>query len=99
LRGEIISLNCCKWLQINRAFFQVVTEFDCLVESTSPSFVPAEAMIEGDAIVVRCAEVTAPTAARYAWAGYPEGCNFYNGAGLPAAPFRMSADRNNPGTR
>jgi hypothetical protein len=23
--GEIILLNCCKWLQINRTFFQVVT--------------------------------------------------------------------------
>jgi len=22
---EIILLNCCKWLQINRTFFQVVT--------------------------------------------------------------------------
>ena len=26
LGGEIISLNCCKWLQINRPFFQVVTD-------------------------------------------------------------------------
>ena len=26
LAGEIISLNCCKWLQINRAFFQAVTD-------------------------------------------------------------------------
>lgn len=69
------------------------------VAGADGKFVPAEAMIEGDAVVVRCAEVTAPTTARYAWAGYPEGCNFYNGAGLPAAPFRMSADRNNPGTR
>jgi hypothetical protein len=25
LGGEIISLNCCKWLQINRPFFQAVT--------------------------------------------------------------------------
>jgi hypothetical protein len=24
--GEIISLNCCKWLQINRPFFQAVTD-------------------------------------------------------------------------
>jgi sialate O-acetylesterase len=39
---------------------------------------------------MRSSEVTAPTAARYAWAGYPDGCNLYNGAGLPAAPFRIS---------
>jgi len=25
---------------------------------------------------------------RYAWAANPEGCNLYNGAGLPAAAFR-----------
>ena len=25
LGGEIISLNCCKWLQIKRAFYQVGT--------------------------------------------------------------------------
>ena len=25
LGNEIISLNCCKWLQINRTFFQAVT--------------------------------------------------------------------------
>jgi hypothetical protein len=25
LGGEIILPNCCKWLQINRTFFQVVT--------------------------------------------------------------------------
>jgi hypothetical protein len=29
LGGEIISLNCCKMLQINRAFFQVVTHQGC----------------------------------------------------------------------
>jgi hypothetical protein len=25
LRGEIISLNCCKWLQINRTFFRLLS--------------------------------------------------------------------------
>jgi hypothetical protein len=24
LEGEIISLNCCKWLQINRLFFRLL---------------------------------------------------------------------------
>jgi hypothetical protein len=27
-------------------------------------------------------------AVRYAWDNYPEGCNLYNSAGLPAALFR-----------
>jgi sialate O-acetylesterase len=25
---------------------------------------------------------------RYAWDNYPDGCNLYNAAGLPASPFR-----------
>jgi hypothetical protein len=27
--GEIISLNCCKWLQINSTFFQAITHQGC----------------------------------------------------------------------
>lgn len=52
------------------------------------TYVPAEATIEGDTVVVRTAGVTAPVSVRYAWTNYPEGANLFNGAGLPAAPFR-----------
>ena len=51
-------------------------------------FVPAEAKIEGDTVAVTGAGIIAPAAVRYAWDNYPEGCNLYNAAGLPAAPFR-----------
>jgi sialate O-acetylesterase len=51
-------------------------------------FVWAEAKIEGDSVVVSSPEVPKPVAVRYAWANNPEGCNLYNGAGLPASPFR-----------
>jgi sialate O-acetylesterase len=51
-------------------------------------FVPATAVIQGDAVVVSSEKVPHPAAVRYAWANYPFGCNLYNGAGLPAAPFR-----------
>jgi sialate O-acetylesterase len=55
-------------------------------------FVDADATIiggtGGDTIVVKNAKVPAPVAVRYAWANYPFGCNLYNAAGLPAAPFR-----------
>jgi sialate O-acetylesterase len=57
-------------------------------------YVPAEAHIDGDAIRVASPNVPAPVAARYAWSSYPEGCNLYNAAGLPAAPFRT--DRKSP---
>ena len=48
---------------------------------------PAQAKIEGDKVVVSSAEVAKPVAARYAWENWPD-CNLYNGAGLPASPFR-----------
>jgi sialate O-acetylesterase len=51
-------------------------------------FAAAEARIEGGTVVVSSALVSAPAAVRYAWDNYPEGCNLYNSAGLPAAPFR-----------
>jgi sialate O-acetylesterase len=50
-------------------------------------FHPAEAAIDRDTVVVRSSEVPAPVAVRYAWRNAPD-ANLYNGAGLPAAPFR-----------
>lgn len=50
-------------------------------------FHPASAVISGDTVVVRSPEVQAPVAVRYAWSDSPE-ANLFNGAGLPAAPFR-----------
>lgn len=48
---------------------------------------PATAKFVGWTIVVYSPQVKAPIAARYAYATSPKGCNVYNGAGLPAAPF------------
>ncbi|MCX6938982.1 MAG: 9-O-acetylesterase [Verrucomicrobia bacterium] len=48
----------------------------------------ADAVIDGDSVVVSSTEVAAPVKARYGWATNPEGCNLYNAAGLPASPFR-----------
>lgn len=47
----------------------------------------ADAAIEGDTIVVSSPNVPDPVAVRYAWDSNPV-CNLYNGAGLPAVPFR-----------
>jgi len=47
----------------------------------------ATARIEGDRVIVSSPEVPRPAAARYAWENFPA-CNLYNGAGLPASPFR-----------
>jgi sialate O-acetylesterase len=50
-------------------------------------FVPAEARVEGDTVVVSSAQVADPAAVRYGWADDPV-CNLVNSAGLPAVPFR-----------
>lgn len=47
----------------------------------------AKARIEGEKVVVSSPDVKSPVAVRYAWADNPK-CNLYNGAGLPASPFR-----------
>jgi sialate O-acetylesterase len=47
----------------------------------------AGATIHGDTVLVRSPVVRQPVAVRYAWRGSAEG-NLYNGAGLPAPPFR-----------
>ncbi|MEL7588134.1 MAG: sialate O-acetylesterase [Prolixibacteraceae bacterium] len=47
----------------------------------------AEAVIEGNEVVVRSPKVKHPLAVRYAWANNPD-CNLTNRSGLPASPFR-----------
>jgi sialate O-acetylesterase len=57
------------------------------VAGSDRHFRPAVAVIQGDSVVARSAAVPQPVAVRYAWRDDPE-ANLFNGAGLPAAPFR-----------
>ena len=50
-------------------------------------FHAAKAEIVGETVVVTCDAVEKPVAVRYGWANHPL-CNLFNGAGLPANPFR-----------
>jgi sialate O-acetylesterase len=50
-------------------------------------FYNAVAVIDGNEVIVSSPNVLFPVAVRYAWADNPD-CNLYNGAGLPASPFR-----------
>ena len=50
-------------------------------------FVPAQAEIEGDKVVVQSPQVAKPIAVRYGWEDYPV-VNLWNKDGLPASPFR-----------
>lgn len=53
-------------------------------------FVPAEARIEGEILMVSAPGLAHPVAVRYAWRNNPA-ANVYNGAGLPLAPFRSDS--------
>lgn len=47
----------------------------------------ADAVVDGNSIVISCPDVSFPVAVRYAWANNPV-CNLANASGLPASPFR-----------
>lgn len=57
-------------------------------------FVSAEAVIDGDAVVVRHEHLKRPVHARYAWSNNPAKANLYNLEGLPAFPFTTEAGGN-----
>ena len=52
----------------------------------------ADAVIDGDTVVVSSAEVAQPVVVRYAYRANALGdCNLYNKDGLPAVPFRTDS--------
>lgn len=57
------------------------------VAGENRKFVPAVAVVSGEALLVSAATVPAPVAVRYAWRNSPD-ARLFNSAGLPAAPFR-----------
>ena len=61
------------------------------IAGADEKWVAADAVIDGDDVVVSSADVSSPMSVRYAWATNPQGCNLYNTAGLPAAPFGTDA--------
>lgn len=57
------------------------------VAGPDKKFVWADAVIEGNTVLVSSPEVPKPIAVRYGWDSNPT-CNLYNTEGLPAVPFR-----------
>jgi len=51
------------------------------------SVIDCTAVIDGTSVVIPCPGAEAPFELRYGWKENPD-CNLYNGAGLPASPFR-----------
>lgn len=60
---------------------------DFTITGSDLKFVPANARIDGQTVIVWSDNITNPTAVRFEWKNFFV-TNFYNGAGLPASPFR-----------
>ncbi len=57
------------------------------IADSTLKFVWADAVIDGDKVIVSSKEVAKPKYVRYAWADNPIGANLYNKEGLPASCF------------
>jgi sialate O-acetylesterase len=55
-------------------------------------FAEADAVINGDSVVISNGSILAPTAVRYAWKDFPQ-ANLYDLDGLPSAPFKVHSER------
>ena len=92
-----------KWRKADGVFaVPVASGTEVAVEQDSPSgrvtwchvagfngvFHPADAIVEGNTLIVSSPKVLRPLHVRYAWAKNPEGANLYNKEGLPAPAFR-----------
>jgi sialate O-acetylesterase len=61
------------------------------VAGSDGQWIPADAKIISNTVLVRSPKVPDPVVVRYAWKEYPEG-NLYNKEGLPASPFLGSTN-------
>ncbi len=58
------------------------------IAGSDQHFVWANAVIDGDKIIVYSNAVQSPVAVRYAWGNNPDDANLYNRENIPASPFR-----------
>jgi sialate O-acetylesterase len=63
-----------------------------VIAGDDKKFVPANANIKGNTIIVFSPEITSPKYVRYAWADDPLHPDLYNKEGLPAVPFRTDTE-------
>jgi sialate O-acetylesterase len=62
------------------------------VAGSDGNFAPAEAVIQGEKVIVSASGIAKPVAVRYGWANVPD-INLFNQEGLPATPFRTDVPK------
>jgi sialate O-acetylesterase len=68
-----------------KALNGVLTQFE--IAADDKNYVEAEAIIDGNDVILSCRTIHLPKHARYAWSGIAT-ASLYNLEDLPAAPFR-----------
>lgn len=58
------------------------------IAGANKNFIEADAIIQGNKVIVSSSTVKSPMYIRYAWGNAPLDANLYNGEGFPAIPFR-----------
>lgn len=86
-KGSGLIIGSAPWVTLGATPLPTTSLLGFTIAGEDLKFVPAEAKIVGDEVVVSAAGVAKPTAVRYGWANIFEG-NLYNKEGLPASPFR-----------
>jgi len=61
------------------------------IAGADKKFVEAQAVIQGDTVVVTSGQISSPVAVRYGFTNVPDG-NLWNQAGLPASTFRTDPE-------
>jgi sialate O-acetylesterase len=83
--GDAIRLTFAHAAGLKSRDGKPLTEFQ--IAGEDGKFVPAEATIDGEAVVVRAKGVSKPTQVQFGWQPLTNP-NLVNGAGLPASPFQ-----------
>ena len=68
-----------------------------VIAGSDRNWVEADAVIDGNDVIVSSTSVPNPAAVRYGWAHSPR-CNLYNSEGLPASTFRTDDWQSGPGS-
>jgi sialate O-acetylesterase len=85
--GGGLIIGTAPWTPNGVAPISNATLVGFTIAGKDQNFVPADATIKDNAVIVSSPQVSDPVAVRYAWANTPV-ANLYNKEGLPASPFR-----------
>jgi sialate O-acetylesterase len=85
--GSGLVIGSAPWVPADRKPLPTTSLLGFALAGADQKFVPAEARIDGNTVIVSSPDVPNPVAVQYAWGQFPD-CNLYNKEGLPAAPFR-----------